>query len=88
MERKKITFDSFIRGVILGVIIIGILTGMPSRAGEVLDVVVPVPSWQFTNSAVQPLHSWSIPEYRLRMEERLSRYLAPEEREAVDRAWS
>lgn len=22
------------------------------------------PSWQFTNSAVQPLHSWSIPEYR------------------------
>ena len=25
MERKKITFDSFIRGVILGVIIIGIL---------------------------------------------------------------
>jgi len=65
-----------------------VLAGMPSRAGEVLDVVVPVPSWQFTNSAVQPLHSWSIPEYRLRMEERLSRYLAPEEREAVDRAWS
>ena len=25
MERKKITFDSFIRGVILGVIIIGLL---------------------------------------------------------------
>lgn len=25
MERKKITFDSFIRGVILGAIIIGIL---------------------------------------------------------------
>ena len=31
---------------------------MPSRAGEVLDVVGPIPSWQFTNSAVQPLHSW------------------------------
>lgn len=68
--------------------IAAVLAGMPSRAGEVLDVVVPVPSWQFTNSAVQPLHSWSIPEYRLRMEERLSRYLAPEEREAVDRAWN
>lgn len=25
MERKKITFDSFIRGVIIGAIIIGIL---------------------------------------------------------------
>lgn len=61
---------------------------MPSRAGEVLDVVVPIPSWQFTNSAVQPLHSWSIPEYRLRMRERLSRRLGPEEQEAVDRAWS
>ena len=68
--------------------IAAVLAGMPSRAGEVLDVVVPVPSWQFTNSAVQPLHSWSIPEYRLRMGERLSRYLAQEEREAVNRAWS
>lgn len=68
--------------------IAAVLAGMPSRAGEVLDVVVPVPSWQFTNSAVQPLHSWSIPEYRQRMKERLSRYLAPEEQETVDRAWS
>lgn len=25
MERKKITFDSFIRGVILGIILIGLL---------------------------------------------------------------
>ena len=30
MERKKITFDSFIRGVILGVIIIGILIAFVS----------------------------------------------------------
>lgn len=68
--------------------IAAVLAGMPSRATEVLDVVVPVPSWQFSNSAVQPLHSWSIPEYRLRMRERLSTRLAPEEQEAVDRAWS
>ena len=68
--------------------IAAVLAGMPSRAGEVLEVVVPIPSWQFTNSAVQPLHSCSIPEYRLRMRERLSRRLGPEEQEAVDRAWS
>lgn len=68
--------------------IAAVLAGMPSRAGEVLDVVVPIPSWQFTNSAVQPLHSWSIPEYRMRMQERLSGRLAPEELEAVERAWS
>ena len=38
--------------------------GMPSRAGEVLDGVVPIPPGT-TNLAVQLLHSWSIPEYRL-----------------------
>lgn len=65
-----------------------VLAGMPARATEVMDVVVPVPSWQFTNSAVQPLHSWSIPEYRLRMRERLSKHLDPEAQEAVDRAWN
>ena len=65
-----------------------VLAGMPARATEVMDVVVPVPSWQFTNSAVQPLHSWSIPEYKLRMRERLSKHLDPEAQEAVDRAWS
>lgn len=68
--------------------IAAVLAGMPARATEVMDVVVPVPSWQFTNSTVQPLHSWSIPEYRLRMKERLSRHLDPESQEAVDRAWS
>ncbi|MCC8149012.1 MAG: hypothetical protein LIO64_08585 [Akkermansia sp.] len=68
--------------------IAAVLAGMPARASEVLDVVVPIPSWQFTNSAVQPLHSWSIPEYRLRMRERLTKRLAPEEQEAVTRAWS
>lgn len=49
-----------------------VLAAMPGRAGEVMDVIIPVPSWQFTNSAVQPLHSWSIPEYGLRMKERLA----------------
>lgn len=68
--------------------IAGVLAAMPSRAAEVLDVVVPVPSWQFTNSSVQPLHSWSIPEYWKRMKERLSRHLSPEEQETVSQAWS
>ncbi|MFR1412013.1 MAG: hypothetical protein ACLSUW_06735, partial [Akkermansia sp.] len=65
-----------------------VLAAMPGRAGEVLDVVIPVPSWQFTNSAVQPLHSWSIPEYGLRMKDRLAQKLAPEDRETVTQAWS
>ena len=65
-----------------------VLAAMPGRAGEVMDVIIPVPSWQFTNSAVQPLHSWSIPEYGLRMKERLAQKLAPEDRETVTLAWS
>ena len=36
MERKKITFDSFIRGVILGVIIIGILMLFKRRIAAIL----------------------------------------------------
>lgn len=65
-----------------------VLAAMPSRSAEVLDVVVPIPSWQFTNAAVQPLHSWSVPEYWLRMKERLSNTLTPEEQETVRKAWS
>lgn len=65
-----------------------VLADMPSRSAEVLDVVVPIPSWQFTNAAVQPLHSWNIPEYWLRMKERLSNTLTPEEQETVRKAWS
>lgn len=65
-----------------------VLAAMPSRGKEVLDVVVPIPSWQFTNAAVQPLHSWNVPEYWLRMKERLANVLTPEQQETVRQAWS
>ena len=39
MERKKITFDSFIRGVILGVIIIGILMLFKRLSGVLLPIL-------------------------------------------------
>lgn len=65
-----------------------LLTNMAATAKEVLDVIVPIPSWQFTNAAVQPLHSWDIPEYFKRMQARLAQHLSVEEQEAVARAWS
>ena len=40
MERKKITFDSFIRGVILGVIIIGILMLFKRLSGVLLPFFI------------------------------------------------
>lgn len=40
MERKKITFDSFIRGVILGVIIIGILMLLERLSGVLLPFFI------------------------------------------------
>ncbi len=43
MERKKITFDSFIRGVILGVIIIGILMLFKRLSGVLLPFFIAWP---------------------------------------------
>ena len=40
MERKKITFDSFIRGVILGVIIIGLLMLLKLCWGRLIGSMV------------------------------------------------
>ena len=40
MERKKITFDSFIRGVILGVIIIGVLMLFKRLSGVLLPFFI------------------------------------------------
>lgn len=40
MERKKITFDSFIRGVILGIIIIGILMLLKRLSGVLLPFFI------------------------------------------------
>lgn len=65
-----------------------VLTAMPCKADQVMDVVVPIPSWQFTNNSIQPLHSWTMPEYYLRMKERLSRHLTKEELKTVQHAWS
>ena len=44
MERKKITFDSFIRGVILGVVIIGILMLFKRLSGVLLPFFI---AWLF-----------------------------------------
>ena len=64
MERKKITFDSFIRGVILGVIIIGILMLFKRLSGVLLPFFI---AWLIAY-LIYPLVTFF--QYRLRLKNR------------------
>ena len=65
MERKKITFDSFIRGVILGVIIIGILMLFKRLSGVLLPFFI---AWLLAY-LIYPLVTFF--QYRLRLKNRV-----------------
>ena len=65
MERKKITFDSFIRAVILGAILIGILILLKRLSGEWLPFFV---AWLIAY-LIYPLVSFF--QYRLRLKSRI-----------------
>ena len=72
MERKKITFDSFIRGVILGVIIIGILMLFKRLSGVLLPFFI---AWLIAY-LIYPLVTFF--QYRLRLKNRvISIFCAP-----------
>lgn len=47
------------------------LAGMAPKAEAVVDLILPVPAWQFRNPAPQPLHGWTRPEFFARMLPRL-----------------
>lgn len=65
MERKKITFDSFIRGVILGIIIIGILMLLKRLSGVLLPFFI---AWLIAY-LVYPLVTFF--QYKLRFKNRV-----------------
>ena len=65
MERKKITFDSFIRAVILGAILIGILILLKRLSGVLLPFFV---AWLIAY-LIYPLVSFF--QYRLRLKSRI-----------------
>lgn len=65
MERKKITFDSFIRGVILGVIIIGILMLLKRLSGVLLPFFI---AWLIAY-LIYPLVTFF--QYRLKLKNRI-----------------
>ena len=83
MERKKITFDSFIRGVILGVIIIGILMLFKRLSGVLLPFFI---AWLIAY-LIYPLVTFF--QYRLRLKNRVISCLlytsdAADEEDSVD----
>lgn len=65
MERKKITFDSFIRGVILGIIIIGILMLLKRLSNVLLPFFI---AWLIAY-LIYPLVTFF--QYRLRLKNRI-----------------
>lgn len=64
-----------------------VLVDSAGRADEILDVIVPIPSWLFKDASVQSLHGWTRPEYFERMKGRLSQLLNEQELEQVHEAW-
>ena len=69
MERKKITFDSFIRGVILGVIIIGILMLLKRLSSVLLPFFI---AWLIAY-LVYPLVTFY--QYKLKLRNRIVSYI-------------
>lgn len=65
MERKKITFDSFIRGVIIGAIIIGILMLLERLSGVLLPFFI---AWLIAY-LIYPLVTFF--QYKLRLKNRI-----------------
>ena len=65
MERKKITFDSFIRGVIIGAIIIGILMLLERLSGVLLPFFI---AWLIAY-LIYPLVTFF--QYKLRLKNRV-----------------
>lgn len=57
------------------------------RAGEIVDVILPIPSWLFKNASPQPLHGWTRPEYFARMRQRLEAVLEDNQLQRVQQAW-
>lgn len=47
------------------------LSRIAPQAAKIIDLILPVPTWQFRNPAPQPLHGWTRPEFFARMLPRL-----------------
>lgn len=56
-------------------------------APEIVDLVLPVPTWQFRKPVPQPLHGWTRPEYFARMLPRLAPRMNEEKQNRIRQAY-
>lgn len=64
-----------------------VLQRTASKAGVMIDLTLPVPTWAFKSAAPQPLHGWTPQEYVVRMQPRLQPHLSAEQMNAVRAAF-
>ncbi len=55
---------------------------------EVIDLILPIPTWQFRNAEPQPLHSWTRPEYFARLQSAITPYLSEAQLSALCQRFS
>lgn len=60
---------------------------LAQQTEQVLDLVLPIPSWQFQNPAPQPLHGWTRSEYFPRILPRIQEKLSVEQIERMRQAF-
>lgn len=64
------------------------LAAMAHNNEIVLDVVLPIPTWAYTQPTPQPLHGWSLPEYLARMLPVLSQHLSQQQLQLLRSAFA
>lgn len=64
------------------------LEQMAPRANEIMDVVVPIPSWQFKAETIQALHGWTRPEFFARMKSDMAPLLPDSMIQKLAQAWT
>lgn len=64
-----------------------VLERMAPLADAVMDLVLPIPSWDFAKPTPQPLHGWTRPEYFARMLPTLRNYLSQDQLDRLHSAF-
>lgn len=63
------------------------LEKMAPRANEIMDVIIPIPSWQFKAEGIQALHGWTRPEFFARMKPDLTPLLTEQALHQITHSW-
>lgn len=68
--------------------ICGTLCRIAPKAEQIVDLILPVPTWQYAKPVPQTLHGWTRPEYFQRMLHRLAPHMDNDGIDRIRNAWS